>query len=252
MKKNIAELQARMKERLQNEAVLSVVESNVCNTDAAQTTPVEKSAVTIQQSLCSHCQRRVCRRGSTLCSRCTGKTIQQELRSVLPGMEVKKEELPLRQTNWKAKRAPNSDYIYAGVQEGMRAATSTPEYVDQEHTGSFALTPGVKVYTRREVATLLGVSPTSICRWEQKGKTPPPVKIVRTGQLIYTEEHLTKLKEFMSQVVIVHHEPKLVSTEGQQEVAAKITTKKVFKLHKGIERVVASRLGRMSGLGKLI
>ena len=36
------------------------------------------------------------------------------------------------QQNWKAKRNPNSAYIYAGVQEGMRAATSWEQGQENE------------------------------------------------------------------------------------------------------------------------
>lgn len=246
--------------------------------------------------LCSHCHRRVCREGSALCSRCTGKEIIQDLRDTLPGLEVK--------DTWKAVRAPNSTYIYAGVQEGQRAATSTPEhigtictmpehgkciittlgissdedirlfgngwhhrdcvYVPEEEDGkpvdsnlsvnstattapkAEAVSAGRVVYrTRNETAALLGISATSICRWEQKGKTPRPVQFTRGGPLYYSEEHIQKMREHMSQTLVIHQQG---TSENQQEKAAKVVAKKVFKVNKGLERAVAMRLGR-SGLG---
>ena len=231
MKKNLEELQAKMKARMQNALLpqVNTVNTSLVNSNSSVESPSHVNAIVGASNpppLCSHCKHRVCRKGSSLCSRCTGKSIQQELRSTLPGLEVKRDIIPLRQVK----------------QEEVVFPTAT---ILQDAQG--------KHYSRKEVATLLGVSPTSICRWEQKGKTQLPVKLMRTGQLIYTEEHLAKLKEFMSQVEIVHYEQKPDNPENQQEKAAKIVTKKVFKINKGIERAVASRLGRLScPLGKLL
>ena len=236
MKKNLAELQQQMRERQLN------VDKNV---------PLPTEEVS-NQPLCAHCKRRVCRAGSALCSRCTGKGIVQELRDTLPGLEVKREILPLRETRnvTGPVNPPVSDTNVGNVYQHPTSAT-TFIGVDLGAGKDKTAITRVTYYTRREVSELVGVSPTSICRWEQKGKVLPPLRIAHSGQLLYTQEHIDKIKEYMSQIVIVQNTPKLATQDGQQHVAAKIATKKVFKINKGMERAVATRLGRLSfPLGK--
>ena len=232
MRKDLAKLQEEMKARVKNAS--APANNSVSNALPDTSHLPSRAVVSNVQPLCSHCKRRVCRRGSPFCSRCTATGVQSELRDVLPGMEVK--QSPIVVVEGKAIPIVNVEL------EEVNVIFPTEQLLQDQ-----------KYYTRKEVSKLLGVSPTSICRWEQKGKTPPPIKIVRTGQLLYTEEHLAKLKEYMSQVVIVEHQPRPNTPENQQHDAAKVMTKKVFKMNKGLERAVTLRLGRGGlGAGKLL
>lgn len=250
MKKNLEELQQEMRERIANATPPSMDDSS---NPLANLRPSTARQVMAGKPLCSYCKRRVCRTGSTLCSRCTGKQIQQELRSTLPGFEP----LPVR-------RIVNPD-----VPKPMEGQAS--DVVDEVHTyssyeervakeGPYATTlPGVPVvdntvicFTRKQVARMLGVSPTSIVRWEQKGLTPTPLKLAHNGKLLYTQEIVDKIREFISQTVVVTHPTQPVTMDGQQSQAARAAQKKVFKINRGLERAVSSRLGRLSGIGKLI
>ena len=302
MRKNLAKYQEEMRERMERQR--NAPTSIVLSADSPSNAPplvASTDIPSVNEPLCSHCHRRVCRRGSALCSRCTGKGIQQELRDALPGIQIEKNvPIPVDRvevkSHWKAQRNPNSDYIYAGVQEGQRSATESPTIEINGHKGihcwmpehgncvvimlgyssdadiaafgngwhcrerivtpnepQVLIDPNQKYYTRKEVSNILGVSPTSICRWEQKGKTPPPIKIVRTGQLLYSEEHLQKMKEFMNTIVIVQHQPRPETPQNQQQDAAKFVAKKTFKLNRSIEKAVSIQLGRGGlGTGKLL
>lgn len=252
MKKNLVKLQEEMKARLLAQSVQQTRPSN--NSPAlhpvVNNTPVLHHSVSqvVNKPLCSHCKRRVCRKGSALCSRCTGTGIQTELRDALPGMEVQKHEVikfpvvEVTSVEVNGQQIPNENLEFDNISQ----QDATVDYIA-------SLDPTGKYYTRRQVAQILGVSTTSICRWEQKGKTPQPMKVVRTGQLFYSEEHLEKLKEFMNTVVIVQHQPRPETPENQQHDAAKFVAKKTFKLNRGIEKAVSLQLGRGGlGSGKLL
>lgn len=186
--------------------------------------PVEPSKPKCTATGCT----RFARKNSILCSRCTIKSVEANLRDTLPGLENEV--------------ITNEPFI-----------ASTPTIQSPKPEASKTETPidaSKGYYTRKQVAKLLGVSPTSICRWEVKGKTPPPKRQVYNNQLVYTEAHVQLLKEFMTQQVTIDLVP---APERQRAQAAKGVAKKTFKLSKGLERTVASRLGRMSLVsGKLM
>ena len=249
MRKNLTELQSQMKARNANAAnkttemasSIGMVNNHSVSSDNNSGSIVVEQNVPLPQRmsdkpLCSHCKRRVCREGTALCSRCTGTGIQEELRDVLPGMEIKREIIPMRITS--ATVHPTESYKYhlpAPVEQVVIVKDDTK----------------VNYYTRREVANMIGTSSTSICRWEQKGRTPRPIQFTRNGPLYYSEEHVQILREYKNTVTI--NQPRPATPENQQHDAAKFVAKKTFKLNRGLERAVATRLGRGGlGSGKLL
>lgn len=209
--------------------------------------PVEPSKPKCTATGCT----RFARKNSILCSRCTIKSVEANLRDTLPGLEM---ESGLKVEFSPAGNLPLEDFkldYNKRVDTAIVTSTLSKEQAldlltikNQVHSESKGY------YTRKQVAQLLGVSPTSICRWEIKGKTPPPKRQVYNNQLVYTEAHVQLLKEFMTQQVTIDLVP---APERQRAQAAKGVAKKTFKLSKGLERTVASRLGRMSLVsGKLM
>ena len=56
-----------------------------------------------------------------------------------------------------------------------------------------------KLLRRKDVAELIGVAPITLYRWEKKGLSPAmPRRLERNNELIYTEEDVKVLKEWMS------------------------------------------------------
>lgn len=51
--------------------------------------------------------------------------------------------------------------------------------------------------TREQIAERVGVTPTTIYRWEKRGISPvTPIRLMRTNQLRYPEEAVAKLLAF--------------------------------------------------------
>ena len=176
-----------------------------------QITPQEP----VQRVICSICNRRVVRKGSNRCSRCTLTNQFSSLRSTLPGAIEQKQP------------------VYA-------PPTDPPPPME-----SIQLPEG-RTYNRKEVSLILGVSQTSIMRWERKGKTRMPLQHVASGKIIYTEEHLQELRTFMTQVQQIQQQAQPSEPAAQKQAAAKTIGRKTFKLNRGLERAVAGRLGRLS------
>jgi hypothetical protein len=183
--------------------------------------PCASELVSVEEErriVCTSCNRRVARKGSTFCSRCTQKGTFNKLRDILPGIEIPREE--------------QHEVIH---------------HRPVENTVTVTELNGKLIYTRKQVAEMLGTSQTSICRWEKKGVVRPPVRHVASGQLIYTEEHVQELREYRNKVEIVYHAPvDPTKPESQQKEAAKSIGRKSFSIGRGLERAVASRLGRLS------
>ena len=204
MRKNLAQLQEEMRLR------------NLREQEAQKFLAVDQiNIVNEKRQVCSSCNRRIARRGSILCSRCTAKGMENNLRSTLPGMEIEKldEFVPVEQ-----------------------------EQVDIEG----------KTYTRREVAQIVGVSPTSIIRWERKGVVPFPIKIAHSNKCVYTEDNLNAIKAYKEQVIHTQYVP--ADPKSPQELAAKQVSQKTFKINKRLERVVSRAITSSSyrGTGRLM
>lgn len=108
--------------------------------------------------------------------------------------------------------------------------------------GSKELTPNS--YTRAQVARLLGVSPTTLMRWERKGYIPQPERVggsaISPGGTVYTEELVEAAKKFMS----TQYHPEQAHTPAQDgtiQVLPRVV-KKSIKLNRGLEKAVGRLL----------
>lgn len=52
------------------------------------------------------------------------------------------------------------------------------------------------MYSRHEVAALIGVAPTTIQAWERSGKQPAPRRFLSGKFPYYTDEDIARLKEY--------------------------------------------------------
>jgi len=55
-------------------------------------------------------------------------------------------------------------------------------------------------HRRKEVAELLKVSQGTLYRWERDKKIPRVKRLKRTGELLYTDEDIEKIRAFMETV----------------------------------------------------
>lgn len=187
-----------------------------------------------QRPLCANCQRRICRRGSALCSRCTVRGIERTLRDTLPGMEVEEKQIE-KPSEWVGRE------ILSHTEKPKNTIINEIQEV---------IDPTQLRFNRRQVAKILGVSPTSIYRWEIKGAVPMPKKMSRTGQCFYTEDDIKTLQAYKDESYILS----TAVARTPQERAARAVVKKTFSINKGMERAVSQRinLSTFRGNGKLV
>jgi MerR-like DNA binding protein len=255
MRKNLAQLQEEMKAK-------------------QHTThePVEERPACANCVIVGRKPPRLARRGSTLCSRCTYKAVQNQLRDTLPGMRVEEEQVEdevgeevvertivqpsvsVLECDEVDEESEDVDYASAkealrkfseeqeGLQEGVQEEEEIEEIEEVEEIVEQEEIPQGSHYTRKQVSRMVGVSPTTICRWEAKGATPLPKRFAHNNQLIYTDEIVAAIKEYANQVVDGFAAPSTVRTP--QELAAKGVGKKTFKINKRLEKVVSLRINQ--------
>lgn len=175
-----------------------------------------------EEEACVVCKTRKARRGSTVCSRCSYSKLGASLRSTLPGMikdevpaspsstltDTSSEEVILNCPNCGSDDPADRRLVKTGPEEFPISLPCENEWHNQQArvtTSQLDLTKAY--YTRRAIADSVGVSPTTICRWEAKGAIPPPLKSPHDNRLYYTEEHLAKAKEYATLVEQVKISP---------------------------------------------
>lgn len=157
----------------------------------------QQSPLYDESLLCTICRRRKARHNSGVCSRCSVTEFKESLRSTLPEI------------------------------------TTT----NQLDLFLEPLPSGTKYYSRGEIADLLGISRSTIARWEEKGVTPLPTVIA--NQYVYTEEIFHKIVDYAEQQLSQQRSP--------VERAAKLSSKSFGKA----ERAVATRIRSIGGRGIL-
>lgn len=219
MRKNLSDLQEEMRQR-QN----TIKENNKDLPRSVINRPVDRP-------LCIACNRRWARLGQPYCSRCSGVELQRRLRDVLPGTIT---------TIPPTSIAGPITYTIPNV-----PASSIPQYIPQpvsnENGENAAEKPdsSKKQYSRREVCAQLGISQTTLSRWEAKGKTPMPRRLVHNQQCIYTDELIAQIKEYMSREFVPAAPAATDPITGVRVVRKPIKV----RVNRKIERVVA-RLSR--------
>lgn len=203
----------------------------------------------VSREKCSTGCGRYARKGSTLCSRCSFKQQEADLRDTLPG---------LNPPTGSAEAATAAHEILAenhGLDPGVLYARVIPAHVrvipahESEKRPYKAYLDGeqipsssIKQYTRKQVSREIGVAVNTISRWEKKGKTPAPLKIAHSGQYVYTQEHLDWLKAYVSRMEQVIHPIADPTVKAAKEVQGK-----TFKPNKRLERAVSSRISLGGG-----
>jgi DNA-binding transcriptional MerR regulator len=217
------------------------------------------------QPLCTSCNRRRARVGSTLCSRCSFTEMERSLRDTLPGMESEKDghETSVTVSNVSTTsseqqeeveefcpKCGSDDYaekgtILTGDPDFPMPVECDHEWHKQEypHYNTLeyqSIAPGTKTYSRRDLSDMFNVSPSTISRWERKGKIPQPVRIVHSNQYIYTEVHVDAIKSYISLVDQCSRNPSSPLSQAGRSVSRKSFSKMA-------ERAVASRVGFRRG-----
>lgn len=168
--------------------------------------------------------KRVARKGKPFCSRCTmiGKT--EELRDALPGM-----------TRSEAKIATFKEVYGTEAKERNVVVVEDPNV-----TSTVFVQSKQDYYTRRQVCIKVGVSPTTLQRWERKGYVPMPMKVAHSGQLLYTDELIQKITEYKN----LAFTPQVQNTANQAPSPGRFrpTGKGKFTIGKKVEKTVARNL----------
>lgn len=180
------------------------------------------------RTICISCKHRVARIGEVFCSRCTGKGLQNDLRSTLPPSM-----LPV----------PKVTTFSTGDQNESGSNNNNTKFVESRSDSSSEsnLTSNQESnYTRSQVADILGISPTTLCRWERKGKIPQPKRIAHSNQCIYSQTLFEIAKEYMSKEYIP---PPVAVDPANPSTRLQMASKKSVKINKRAESAVASRIG---------
>lgn len=203
--------------------------------------------------ICSSCNRRRARAGSTLCSRCSFHQLESNLRDTLPGMVNE------RSTNGNTTDSTDSSdtavveepqfcpacgsddpaekrQVLSGPEEFPIAVECTNDWHNQESSSvTLDLAPGTKTYTRREVSEIFDISPSTISRWERKGKIPLPIRVVHSNQYIYTDKHIEEIKKYIELVDLFQSTPATPLSQAGKTMTSKSISRR-------LERAVASRI----------
>lgn len=167
------------------------------------------------RTICISCKSRQARKGQAFCSRCTATGLVNELRDQLPS--------PIPITN-----LPSPQLVH---QDGNEKKDEAPTLV---------ISPSSS-YTRAQVVRMLGISVTTLSRWEKKGLTPPPYRVAHNNQCRYTDEMIATIKEYMTREYI----PPPSQVHPGTPLALATSVKKTVKINRRLERAVASRLGSL-------
>lgn len=164
---------------------------------------------------------RYAREGSALCSRCSFRQLEANLRDTLPGMEIEKDGSEANTSGSDNLASPEygeeveecPDCHSDDPQEKLTITTGTPDFPitlpcnnnwhNQGVRNNEALTsvpPGSKVYTRRDLSDMFDVSPSTIGRWESKGVIPKAYRTIHSNHLVYVDEHVESIKKYMALV----------------------------------------------------
>jgi MerR-like DNA binding protein len=232
MSQTLEEKQEEMRQRRLRQQAIPAVKENFL---LPLVQPVDE-AVNEEKSRekCIFCKRRWARLGQVYCSRCSGKDHVNNLRDVLPGLLVP----PQDELEGITRPDRSISVVHVPIKEVKLEIDMPTLEVESETITSL---DGQKVYTRKQASKMVGVSSTTLCRWENKGKIPQPRRLVHSKQVLYTEELIAIAKEYMSQEYIP---PASVSpTPSTPTGRLPFAIKKGMKVNRRLERAVANRIG---------
>ncbi len=177
----------------------------------------------VERKVCICCNRRVARLGDVFCSRCSVRKLQTKLQNKLPDGSLPVEPEP----------RPPSD-------------------VHLDQVADLPSDPNQATYNRREVGRLVGISPTTIMRWERKGYVSPPKRYLHSQQCYYTQEQIDEIRAFM----VKEYQAPVVHSQPAQNESSTLQVGKLAKrpISSKLEKTVAKSLSGMSlrNVGKLI
>jgi DNA-binding transcriptional MerR regulator len=185
---------------------------------------------------CTICHQRQARKNSTVCSRCSFKKVRESLRDTLPNMPITNREYS-KQIEHATDCSMNTD----GVECTCGAGLEEVDIEDANNRTTETIMPGVDQYTRAQVSEMIGVSPSTIFRWEAKGATPLPMRLASNNQYVYTEEILHKICDYAEQMLLVEKKTPI-------ERAARMSSKNAGKA----ERAVATAMKNLGGRGSIL
>lgn len=204
--------------------------------------------------LCISCSRRFARKDNVYCSRCSNRDLVNNLRDTLPTAPAPEEVVHTNtfsqpiSTPFDFELVPT--LIPPSKEEEDKWITEAAKKEDSSNVqaGNLSLfdeQPQGVVYTRAEVCKILNIGKTTLFRWEAKGLTPQPKRLMRNKQCMYNDAHIQLIREFMAKEYTPH-----VSYVPKEGVAALpfIQKKKKFtvaRTNKRLERIVSTNLSRL-------
>lgn len=187
----------------------------------------EKERRLNSRPLCISCNKRAARLNGPYCSRCTASGMVNNLRDTLPGLPTSTE---IQET-------------ISDIQHSELLSNSPPPTSLMVHDE--VQVPPKDVFTRSQAAGILGISATTLLRWEKKGVIPTPRRFSHNNQCVYTKEMIEIASRYKNSVYVPP--PSLAAPSGTPEAIPRAV--RIGKLDKSLEKAVARRLG---SLGRLI
>lgn len=200
----------------------------------------EREQALRNRELCISCKHRQAKIGSAFCSRCSGIKLQNQLRDTLPGLSepvgTVKAEIPTPTQGLPLEEDNN-------ILEVEEEKVATPKESKEEIQQAIA---DKEIFTRKEVADMLGISRGTISKWEKKGKVPAPRRTVHNNQCLYTRENIEAIKEYKDREYI----PQFNLTPKDSAAAIPKVMKSTFKQNRRAERAILGRIGKLGILGR--
>lgn len=204
-------------------------ESLEARQNAMRNRVVKRNEALANRPFCISCNRRKSREDSVYCSRCTASGMVENLRDTLPGLP--KEVMP---------RALNKSPMYPTLD------TPKSDVTIQTSNMLTPPSPAEKIYTRSDAAKIIGVSPTTLMRWERGGKIPQPRKLAYGNQCAYTDEIVKAAQAYKESYYQPEHVVVPVTPGTPDQLRQ---TSRAIKIDRRIEKTVARKLG---SLGRLL
>jgi DNA-binding XRE family transcriptional regulator len=183
------------------------------------------SSPEVERTVCISCKHRLARVNSPYCSRCTSEGLTNQLRDTLPNVIKPVLKIEVLSTPFTP-----IEKVYHKPANGKKDAP--PQNSES--------------YTRSQAARIIGVSSTTLMRWERRGHIPQPMRVARNNECVYTGENIEAARKYMA----LEYHPEQVHTPAEPGTPATLasTVKKSVKVNKRLERVVATKIGRIGRL----
>lgn len=187
------------------------------------------------RTVCVSCNRRVARLNDVFCSRCSTKSLMQQNRDSVEGLVD--DAKPIEDSS-----IISDNMDSANFNSNPYPPPSTPPPAPLE------VLANQEQFSRRDVSKIIGVSSTTIGRWEAKGLIPAAKRFAFSNQCLYTKDQVEQIKQFKKQMYAIRE----ANTPAEHVERIKLNPKlRAGSVSKKLERLVARSMSGQSRNGLL-